>query len=516
MKQLHALHWMGYKLEMLRDIQIIREIVALAYIVEATKRQQSKGCRMIIHWTHSPEMTNLEIKFRERLYWSIHNQEMHVEQYAVVGMTSVVQITNLRHQGAYTNAEDDEKGAEQSEDEVGADQAPDDEGRESEDGKEHTPAQDLADTMAATHILNANRNMGKSYRVATTEGAAWSTIGPKGKSVRLEPLDLARQGGGTVLGKEGEGRSGYTRGEEGRGGRGRMISSPQQHAQMGTAEDRTNAQMDTDTRRRRAQLQEEVAELMQYYTGFQHTQGYIHIRIVKRYIVMKEDVYDDVNVYDKEVYDNENGFDKELYDDVTGGDKDVYDADVYVCDKELYDDDVNICDKDVYDEMKDDAVVNEASDIDESQQKKGEGVRRQEGGSLRISVTTNEESSFSLHTSVCRYLANEAAQSDTTEKNGSAGEQEELSGADQSMSTVGSEQLPTIKVHGTRGRTRVAPDEPVRSLVQTRTLRTQDARIPAQPTRMQSNMHDFLQPITDSMSNAAYLGILEHVELHAK
>eukprot|EP01036_Dinobryon_divergens_P034565 gene34565-44680_t len=287
MKQLHALHWMGYKLEMLRDIQIIRimaaellhdlrchtsilgtqgEIVALAYIVEATKRQQSKGCRMIIHWTHSPEMTNLEIKFRERLYWSIHNQEMHVEQYAVVGMTSVVQITNLRHQGAYTNAEDDEKGAEQSEDEVGADQAPDDEGRESEDGKEHTHAQDLADTMAATHILNANRNMGKSYRVATTEGAARSTIGPKDKSVRLEPLGLARQGGGTVLGKEGEGRSGYTRGEEGRGGRGRMISSPQQHAQMGTAEDRTNAQMDTDTRRRRAQLQEEVAELMQYYT----------------------------------------------------------------------------------------------------------------------------------------------------------------------------------------------------------------------------------------------------------
>eukprot|EP01041_Mallomonas_annulata_P007580 gene7580-15539_t len=280
--KLHALHWMGYKLEMMRDLQIIRpygmmrtftmmkdlplctnhvdnsailgkygENEALMYIVEATKRQQSKGYRLIIHWNTPPERTNLEIIYLKRLYWFVHKHEMHVEQYAVVGMTSLVQITNLRHQGAYTKAEDEEEGM-------------DDDGRESEDDKEHTPTQELADTMAAIHILDATRNVDKLYRAATTEGPAWSTIGPKDRTMRVETIGTARQGGGTAMGNRGEGRSGYARGE-GRGGAGRddrrRMRPPQQQEQVATAEGRVNDQMETDTKRTLAQLQAEVAAL---------------------------------------------------------------------------------------------------------------------------------------------------------------------------------------------------------------------------------------------------------------
>eukprot|EP01041_Mallomonas_annulata_P014740 gene14740-31328_t len=146
MTKLHAIHWMGYKLEMMRDLQVIRPYSML----------------------------------RARLYWPVHKHEMQVEQYAGVGMTNLVQITNRQHQGVDTNANDDEEGDEKTEDEEGAEQELNDDGRESKDGKEHTPTKELANTMAATHILDANRNVGKSYRAATMEGAAWSTIGPKG------------------------------------------------------------------------------------------------------------------------------------------------------------------------------------------------------------------------------------------------------------------------------------------------------------------------------------------------
>eukprot|EP01041_Mallomonas_annulata_P010976 gene10976-22935_t len=67
---------------------------------------------MIIHWTYPPERTNLEIQHMKGLYWPMHKHEMQVEQYAVVGMTSLVRITNLWQQGVYTN-EDDDEGAEQ-------------------------------------------------------------------------------------------------------------------------------------------------------------------------------------------------------------------------------------------------------------------------------------------------------------------------------------------------------------------------------------------------------------------
>eukprot|EP01041_Mallomonas_annulata_P013670 gene13670-29067_t len=133
-----------------------------------------------------------------------------------------------------------------------------DDGRESEDVKEHTPTQELADTMAATHIIDVTRSVGKSYRAATMEGAAWSTIGPKGKSVRMETIGSARQGGGN----RGEGRSGYARGE-GRGGlaEGGLAEAIQQ-GQADTAEGRANGRMETDAKRKLAQLQAEVAALV--------------------------------------------------------------------------------------------------------------------------------------------------------------------------------------------------------------------------------------------------------------
>eukprot|EP01041_Mallomonas_annulata_P011864 gene11864-24859_t len=173
------------------------ENVAIACIVEATKRQQSKGRRL----------------------GSGHDKL-----------------------GVYTNAEDDEDGDEKSEAEDGAEQEMNDDGREAEDNKEHTPTQDLADNMAAAHILDATGNVGKSYRAATTDGAA---------AVRLEHIGAARKGEGTAMGTGGEGRSGYARGGVGRCERMRTIPPSQQHEQA-----------ETDTRQQLTQLQATVAVLV--------------------------------------------------------------------------------------------------------------------------------------------------------------------------------------------------------------------------------------------------------------
>eukprot|EP01036_Dinobryon_divergens_P036116 gene36116-46951_t len=137
-----------------------------------------------------------------------------------------------------------------------------DDGNEAEDGKEHTPTQDLANNMAATHILDATGNVGKSYRAATTDAAAWSTIGSKGRAVRSEHIGAARKGEGTAMGTGGEGRSGYARGGVGRCERMRTIPPSQQHEQA-----------ETDTRQQVTQLQATVAALVQRNQELQQAVG---------------------------------------------------------------------------------------------------------------------------------------------------------------------------------------------------------------------------------------------------
>eukprot|EP01041_Mallomonas_annulata_P009144 gene9144-18946_t len=99
------------------------------------------------------------------------------------------------------------------------------------------------------------------------------------------------------------------------------------------------------------------------------------------------------------------------------------------------------------------------------------------------------------------------------------------------QSTVGSEQFLTTKLYGTRSRkveatmSLYAADKAERTPMQTRKTRANAARTPV-PTRVQTNMHAYMQPTTDNMPSTGYLEyttipgllklILEHVTLHEK
>eukprot|EP01041_Mallomonas_annulata_P007485 gene7485-15324_t len=172
-------------------------------------------------------------------------------------------------------------------------------------------------------------------------------------------------------------------------------------------------------------------------------------------------VHGAVNIYDKDVYDDENMYDKVVYDDYE-----------------------NVCDKVVYDDASNDEMVNVVKDIANGQTSEGEGVRRQEGGRLGISVTANEETSHYIPMTVDARRTR----------------QHKAMASKEGQSAATSLEAGKL-VHEGR-------DRAVRSTTPAKP-RKQDVRIPDRPTRVQINMHAYMYPNAGNMPSTAYMG---HVE----